>query len=72
MNFQESADRKTKFIDINHELQVSGISHSMKDTESAGSRAENTILAELNYVPRSYETMKKLALALHTLLSTSS
>lgn len=71
IEFQESAVWKTKFIDMNQKLQEDEIKLSMKNTESIESRAENIIHAEWNSLPKSFETMKKLALALLTLFGSS-
>ena len=51
--------------------QENEIKSSLKDIESSETRAENIILAEWNSLPKSFETMKKLALALLTLFGSS-
>lgn len=71
VDFQESIVWKTKFSDMNQKLEANELNQPMKDTESIESRAENIILAEWNSVPKSFETMKKLALALLTLFGSS-
>ena len=69
--FQQSAVLKTKFVYMNEELPANEINQSMRDNELVGSRAENIIRADWNYVPKSVGTMKTLALALLTLLCSS-
>ena len=66
IEFQESAVWRTKFFDMNQKLQK--IESKSLSTEVI---AENMILTEWNSLPSSFESMKKLALALLTLFGSS-
>ena len=71
VDFEGSTVWKTRYIDTNQEIQANEINQSMKDAESVGSRDESIILAEWNYVSKSFETIKTLAPSLHTLFGSS-
>ena len=63
---QIPVERKKELIPVSNFVRLGTNFNRLKDIESIESKIENIILAEWNFIPRSFETMKKLALALLT------
>ena len=73
IDFQESAIWKTKFIDLNYRLQKNEVTTEIDGSKFVAfeRRAENIILTEWNSLLNSFETMKRFAVALLTMLGST-